>query len=68
VDLNLKEIKKIVELLRKLQPNTSEEELNKQSENLYQLGLFWIRLKIKNSQSPKQKDLGVLEGIKKEPP
>lgn len=59
---NLENIKKITELLRKLQPHMSEEELEKQSQNLYELAIFLVRLKAKaHSKASKTHSADVLE-------
>ena len=50
MESDLKEIQKIVELLRKFQPHTLEEELDKQAQILWRLSLFIVRLKIKKSK------------------
>lgn len=49
MESDLKEIQKIVELLRKSQPHASEEELDKQAQSMWNLALFLVRLKIKKS-------------------
>ncbi|HEY4513058.1 MAG TPA: hypothetical protein VJH06_00910 [Candidatus Paceibacterota bacterium] len=52
--LEAQEIQKIIECLKKLQPEATEAELQKMGENLYQLGLFIVRLKIKEVNDFKQ--------------
>jgi len=45
---NSEEIQKIKDLLKKKKPQLSDEEINKNSNQLYQLGLFLVQLQINN--------------------
>jgi len=57
---NLKDIQKITDLLRKFQPHTSVEDLEKIAQDLLELGLFLVRLRVKeHSQSLKQEEIEI---------
>jgi len=63
------DIKKIVSLLQKFQPYTSAEELEKVAQDLLVLGLFLVRMRVKEySQSSKLEGKDAIKDIKVEPP
>lgn len=62
-------VKKIKELLKKKGSQGEEVEIEKIAQNLYELGLFLVRLKVKqHSKPPKPQNLEGFEQITREPP
>ncbi len=62
-------IQKLKEFLKKKGLNGEEIEIEKIAQNLYELGLFLVRLKVKqHSKPPKPQDLEGFEQITREPP
>ncbi|HIH52513.1 MAG TPA: hypothetical protein HA284_03180 [Nanoarchaeota archaeon] len=66
---NQEGIQKLKDYLKKKGLKCSEEEIEKIAQNLYELGLFLVRLKVKeHSAQPKPQNTEVFEQIVREPP
>ena len=66
---NAEDIRKLVDVLKKKGLQGEEVEITKIAQNLYELGLFLVRLKVKeHSTKPKPQNLVGFEQIKREPP
>ncbi len=67
--LNPETTEKITSLLLKVYPNLTREELDKIAQEFYELGLFFVRLKIKqHSKPPKPQNTEGFEQITEKPP
>lgn len=66
---NDEKVQKLKDFLKKKNPQLSNNEVEEISKNLYELGLFLVRLKLKqHSKPPKPDEARGFEQITREPP